>query len=209
MRAWLPQSSEPGAFSMGGSDSRARVPNRFAIWASALKMSSFLAAGACSSSRISPVRQFLARTPDTYCLPRRAIQPSTTAALPVRSQISDATSGVSFASGALDHQAQCLADARIRKHAEVGRLSELHSHDLARRSIERRISRGIGEISENNRDLACRPGLRRSIGVHKRPGSSLQGAVPKTAALCLRRNLRTRYRPLGGDANTGRCSRCL
>src|SRR5260370_419280 len=47
---------------------------------------------------MSPVRQFLARKPNTYWLPRLAIDPSRTAAPPARSQISLATSAVSDAS---------------------------------------------------------------------------------------------------------------
>ena len=107
-----------GSFSTRGSDSPARVRNRLAIWPSALKTSSFLAADACSWSRISPVRQFLARKPNTYWLPRLVIEPSTTAALPVRSQISAATSGVSFASVGRTIRRQRLAHARIRKQTE-------------------------------------------------------------------------------------------
>ena len=44
------------------------------------------------------MRQFLARNPKTYWLPRLSIEPSRTAALAVRSQISRASSGVSRAS---------------------------------------------------------------------------------------------------------------
>src|ERR1035438_6084052 len=89
-----------GSLFAGGTDFPARVRNRLAIWSSAWYTSSFLAADACSSSRRSPVRQFLARRLSTYSLPRLVIEPSTTAELPVLSQISDATAGVSFASGA-------------------------------------------------------------------------------------------------------------
>ena len=56
--------------------------NLRAIRLSAFKTSSFLAACACSSSRMSPVRQFFARRPTTYWLPMGAIEPSRTAALP-------------------------------------------------------------------------------------------------------------------------------
>ena len=59
----------------------------------------FLGACPCSSLKMSPVRQSFARNPNTYCAPRFAIEPSSTAALPVRSQISRASSGVSRASG--------------------------------------------------------------------------------------------------------------
>src|ERR1039457_4321783 len=93
-----------GSFSTLGSDSPARVRNRFTIWPSALKTSSFLAADACSSSRRSPVRQFLARKLNTYWLPRLVMEPSTTAALPVRSPISGATTRGHVLSRARGHQ---------------------------------------------------------------------------------------------------------
>jgi hypothetical protein len=69
-----------GTFVTLGSDSPARVPNRFTNWPSALKASSFLAADACSSSRTSPVRQFFARKSSMYSLSSLVIEPSTTAA---------------------------------------------------------------------------------------------------------------------------------
>src|ERR1035438_3674010 len=57
--------------------------------------SSFLAACTCSSSSRSPVRQFVARSPTTYWLPKLAIEPSTTAALPVPDALHSATITVS------------------------------------------------------------------------------------------------------------------
>ena len=86
-----------GSFSTRGSDSPTRIPNRFAIRTSVLKTSSFLATRACSWSRISPVRQSLARKLSRNSFPRLVIEPATTAALAVRSQTSAATSGVSLA----------------------------------------------------------------------------------------------------------------
>ena len=80
------------------SDSPTRVLNLLAILLSALSTSSFFAACTCSSARTSPVRQSFARSPSTYWLPRLAIEPSSTTALAVRSQISRATLGVSRAS---------------------------------------------------------------------------------------------------------------
>jgi len=64
------------------SDSPTRVLNLLAIWPSAFRTSSFLAACTCSSARISPVRQSSARNPNTYWLQSLAIEPSRTAALP-------------------------------------------------------------------------------------------------------------------------------
>jgi hypothetical protein len=61
------------------------------------------------------VRQLFARNPSTYWLPRGAIEPSSTAALPVRSQISRASSGVSCAS----------ADLPIRRRVCPIRWSEM------------------------------------------------------------------------------------
>ena len=55
----------------------------------------------CSSARTSPVRHSSARSPNTYWLPRLASEPSRTAALAVRSQISRAISGVSRVSAGL------------------------------------------------------------------------------------------------------------
>ena len=48
------------------------------------------------------------------------MEPSTTAALAVRSQISAATAGVSFASVGPVHQAERLAHARVGKQGEIG-----------------------------------------------------------------------------------------
>ena len=85
-------------FSTVASDSPTRVLNCLATCVRALRTSSLRAACTCCSSRMSPVRQFRARSPSTYWLPRLAIDPSSTAALAVRSQISRASSGVSRAS---------------------------------------------------------------------------------------------------------------
>ena len=80
------------------SDSPARPLNALAIRLSSLSTSSFLAACCCCSSRISPSRQSFARKPRTYSLPSVAMEPSTTAAAPVRSQTSCAVSPVNRAS---------------------------------------------------------------------------------------------------------------
>ena len=85
-------------FSTVASDSPSRGLSLRTISLRAFRTSSLLAAWICSCARMLPVLQFLARRPKTYWLPRLAIEPSSTAALAVRSQTCCAISAVSRAS---------------------------------------------------------------------------------------------------------------
>ena len=97
--------------------------------------------------------QFLARRPNTYWLPRLAIEPSRTTALAVRSQTCCAISAVSRASFGLSHQSQRLLDLPVRNQAEERRLLKLHGQSLAQRVVKYRIAGLVLEVREDDRVL--------------------------------------------------------
>src|SRR4029434_6546739 len=90
-------------FSTVASDSPSRALSLRTISLREFRTSSLLFAWICSSSRMLPVLQFLARRPSTYWLPRVAIDPSTTAALAVLSQTCCAIRQVSLHTFAHTH----------------------------------------------------------------------------------------------------------
>ena len=85
---------------------------------------------------MSPVWQFTAFNPITYWLPRLAIDPASMALLPVRWQISRATSGVSFASGgraiSFNVSTTLLSESTLRK----GDCSGCNASALLQRVVE-------------------------------------------------------------------------
>src|ERR1017187_2211065 len=139
--------SRTECFSTVESDSPTRVRNLLAISLSTFSTSSFRAACTCCSSNTSPLRQLRARKPRTYWLPRRAIEPSSTAALAVRSQISLASSGVRCASGGWPIK---LSDFWMRS-SEIRRLFELRGQPLAKRPVKHGVAGLVDEIGEDNR----------------------------------------------------------
>ena len=136
------------------SDSPSRGPDLKRDSAQGIQDLFFPSACACSCARTSPVRQFLARNHKTYWLPRLAIEPSRTAALPVRSQISRAISGVSGVSARPVHQTQCLLDAaRPMTSLRNGDCSSCTAKPLAKRLVKDRIARLVFEFGQDNRVL--------------------------------------------------------
>jgi len=145
---WPPQVG--GCFSIVVSDSPTRVRNLLAIWLRAFRTSSFLAACACSRSRMSSGVAVLARNPKTYWLPRWSIEPSSTAALAVRSQISLVQLRSEPRICRLAHQTQRPLDALVGDEAEERGLFQLHRQSLAKRSIKYRVASLILEIGQDN-----------------------------------------------------------
>ena len=145
------------------------------------------------------------------------IEPSTTAALPVRSQISAATAGVSFASAGRTIRRSVWLTRASESSAEVGRISQF---PCQRSGAAFRRSRDRQWHSRNRREQSCsfRPSLGRggAARCRQRPNRDPAqqderepgGCAERRPALCLRRNLPARYSLLGGDASTGRCSIC-
>ena len=137
------------------------------------------------------MRQFLARNPRTYWLPRLAIEPSRTAALAVRSQMSLASSGRQPRVRRLAHQAQRLLDALLGDEAEERRLFELYRQPLAKRPVEHRVAGRVREIGEDNRVLvreswrggANRGNLRRAM----RPAGAAAAATTTFQRLAMPR----------------------
>ena len=146
------------------SDSPTRVLNFVASWLRTFSTSSFRAAGSCSWSRRSPVPQFSARRPSTYWVPRLAIDPVTTAVLPVRTQTSRAIIVGQSRAGGLPHQLERLADAFLRYDAQKRRLLELHREPLTQRFVEYRVAGRVREIGEDDGVLVGQ--LRRAMQVH-------------------------------------------
>ena len=145
---------------MVASDSPTRVRNRVAIWLSVLRTSSFRAACACSSARMSPVAQLVARSPRTVLTAqrrnrslehRRAAGPHAHALRDVGSQSRIRR---------LVHQRQRSSDAFVGDEAEERRLLELHRESLSQRVVEHRIAGRVGELGEHDRVL---------VGERRRP----------------------------------------
>ena len=181
------------------------------------------------------MRQFFARSPTTYWLPRLAIEPSRTAALAVRSQMSFAISGRQPRVRRLAHQTQHLLDTLLGDEAEKWRLLQLYRQSLAKRPVKHGVAGRVVEIGEDNRVLvrevlACGEESRSSL----RPAASrmaasettsvrrlkLPRAVPGSARVVTRRESVSRFRrggrrecPLpvgiaGCDPSRGTCRRC-
>ena len=99
------------------------------------------------------MRQFLARSHNTYWLPRLAIEPSRTAVLPVRSQISRAISGVSRVSGGRFMKRSACWMLLVRDESQERGLFQLHRQPLAKGLVKYRIAGLVFEIGQNNRVL--------------------------------------------------------
>ena len=99
------------------------------------------------------MRQFVARSPRTYWLPRLAIEPSRTAAPAVRSQMSFASSGRQPRVRRLAHQTQHLLNTLLGDEAEKWRLLKLYRQSLAKRPVKHRVAGRVVEIGEDNRVL--------------------------------------------------------
>ena len=151
-KAWWPRSSGIWCSLTVASDSPTRVRNLLAIWLRAFRTSSFFAACACSSSRISPVRHLFARKPRTYWLPRLEIEPSRTAALLLRSQISLRDLQGKPRIRRLLHQPECPMNALVGNQAEEWRLFKLNRQPLAKRLVKGGVACRVREIGE---DDAC------------------------------------------------------
>ena len=148
---------------------------------------------------MSPVWHLRARTSNAYSLPTLVIEPSTTAALAARSQISAATAGVSFVSAArimkrsvwlmrasgsrarLDEFPNCAA--RVWRSAPSKAESPVAFANSAKTIVRLSVSLGLGEGSWCPND---------QIGAPPKAIKPSPATEPKAASLCLRRNFRTR-----------------
>ena len=132
------------------------------------------------------MRQFLARSHKTYWLPSPAIEPSRTAELPVRSQISRETSGVSrVSSGRFIKRSDFLmlsSETRVRN----GDCCSCTAQPLPKRLVKDRIACLVLKFAKNNRVL-CRE-FRRPVKVkigrggqrqNRRGGDGHARAVPR------------------------------
>src|SRR5437660_6301060 len=86
-------------FCTEASDSPSLVRRLEATLPKAFTTSSLLDASPCSLASVSPFPQFTACNPTMYWLPKREIDPASSALLPVRKQISCATSRVTRSLG--------------------------------------------------------------------------------------------------------------
>ena len=104
------------------------------------------------------MRQLLARSVNTYWLPRGAIEPSRIAVLPVRSQTPRASSGREPRIGAVAHQPERVGNTLVRDEAEVRRLPELNRQPLAQRLVEYGVAGRVSEIGEHHRIFCAENG---------------------------------------------------
>ena len=107
-----------------------------------------------------PVLQFLARKPNTYWLPRLAIEPSRTAALAgsLADLLRDFRSQPCVFR--LSHQSQRLLHLPVRNQAEERRLLKLHGQSLAQRVVKYRIARLFSKSARTIVSFSVRVGAR-------------------------------------------------
>ena len=169
---------------MVASDSPTRVRKRVAIWLRVLSTSSFRAACACSSARMSPVVQCLARRPRTYWLPSVAIDPSRTGGAAGPDAHALRNVGSQSRIRRLVHQRQRAADAFVGDEAEERRLLKLHRQSLSQRIVEHWVAGRVGELGEDDRVLV---GQRRRLSRIEEVARSGHGDAAAAAATTVQR----------------------
>ena len=92
----------------------------------------------------------MARSPKTYALPSGAIEPSSTTALPVRSQISRASFRGKPRVRRSAHQTKHVLNSFVGDKNNGWRLRQLHCQPLPKRLIKHWIARRIREVGDDN-----------------------------------------------------------
>src|SRR5438094_5194676 len=116
----------------------------------AFTTSSLLDASPRSLASVSPFPQFTACKPTMYWLPKREIDPASSALLPVRKQISCATSRVTRSLGWRPIKRNVSPILRSERNVEKGGLLQVGRRRLLQSVVEHCIAGRVGEVGQHD-----------------------------------------------------------
>src|SRR5437667_6006551 len=137
-------------FCTEASDSPNLVRRLEATLPKAFTTSSLLAASPCSLASVSPFPQFTACNPTMYWLPKREIDPASSALLPVRKQISCATSRVTRSLGGRPIKRSVSPILRSERTLRKGDCSRSTASACFRSVVEHSIAGRVGQVGQHD-----------------------------------------------------------